>query len=231
MIISHKYRFIFVKTAKTAGTSIEIFLFQNCGEDDILTPIYPPEKLHVARNYRGIWNPLPELFLAKGQYVKSTLWHFLRGEKFYNHIPALLIKRRVSKSIWDRYYKFCVERNPWDMALSHYSMLKYRSRGHLTFDKYIDKKKYRSNYNLYTDTTGQLMLDKVAKYENLLNELGEIFEHLGIPFTGTLGVRAKSEYRNEYRKYKEIYSSRQRQIIEKAFEKEIRMHGYSFEEE
>ena len=39
MIVSHKYRFIFLKTKKTAGTSIELALTKLCSEDDIVTPL------------------------------------------------------------------------------------------------------------------------------------------------------------------------------------------------
>ncbi|WP_275670288.1 hypothetical protein [Okeania hirsuta] len=39
MIISHKYKFIFLKTIKTSGTSIEIYLSRFCGDDDVITPI------------------------------------------------------------------------------------------------------------------------------------------------------------------------------------------------
>ena len=39
MILSHKYKFIFIKTKKTASTSIEIVLSKICGEKDIITPV------------------------------------------------------------------------------------------------------------------------------------------------------------------------------------------------
>jgi hypothetical protein len=39
MIISHEHKFIFVKTRKTAGTSIEIALSKFCGPDDVICPI------------------------------------------------------------------------------------------------------------------------------------------------------------------------------------------------
>ena len=59
MIISHKYRFIFVKTLKTAGTSIEVFLSQHCGPDDVVTPILPHVEPHLPRNHDGYFNHMP----------------------------------------------------------------------------------------------------------------------------------------------------------------------------
>ena len=39
MIVSHKHKFIFLKTKKTAGTSIELALSPFCGDSDILAPL------------------------------------------------------------------------------------------------------------------------------------------------------------------------------------------------
>ena len=39
MILSHKHKFIFLKTKKTASTSLEIALSKICGKDDIVTPV------------------------------------------------------------------------------------------------------------------------------------------------------------------------------------------------
>ena len=38
MILSHKHKFIFIKTKKTAGTAIEAAISQLCGPDDVITP-------------------------------------------------------------------------------------------------------------------------------------------------------------------------------------------------
>jgi len=50
-----------VKTAKTAGTSIEVYLSQICDSKDVFTPFSEPEEGHLPRNYLGIFNPAPEL--------------------------------------------------------------------------------------------------------------------------------------------------------------------------
>src|SRR5690554_5738319 len=39
MIVSHRHKFIFIKTKKTAGTSIELALRQICGPEDIISPV------------------------------------------------------------------------------------------------------------------------------------------------------------------------------------------------
>jgi hypothetical protein len=67
-----------------------------------------------------------------------------------------------------------------------------------------------------------------VKYENLTDELQVIFKILGVPFNGSLGVRAKSEYRPSRRPYQEMYTEEQKNIVQKVFDIEIRMHGYAF---
>ncbi len=64
VIASHSHRFIFLKTRKTAGTSVEIALSKVCGPDDVITEISPEdEALRRAAGGRGPQNfespPLP----------------------------------------------------------------------------------------------------------------------------------------------------------------------------
>lgn len=229
MIISHKHRFIFVKTAKTAGTSIEVFLSQQCDPRDIVTPITPPVEGHQPRNYRGFINPIPEILDAPGKIFSAFRRAFTSREKFYNHMPASLVQKRVPAPVWNSYFKFCVERNPWDKVLSHYHMHAAREGGSLSLDEYLARGRFPVNYFRYTDRSGtRIIVDRVLRYENLLAELGEVFSQLGIPFDGTLGVTAKSEYRTDRRPYQQIFNDQQRRIAEEAFAKEIELHGYQF---
>jgi len=229
MILSHKYKFIFIKTAKTAGTSIEVFLSRYCGPTDVLTPITPPIEGHRARNYQGFINPIPEILERPGKLF-STLRHTITSrEKFYRHMPAFEVQRRVPSRVWNSYFKFCVERNPWDKVLSHYHLHAAREGGSLSLDEYLARGRFPINYFRYTNRPGQkVIVDRILRYENLLTALGEVFSQLKIPFEGTLGVQAKAEYRTDRRPYQEVFSDKQRRIVEKAFAKEIELHGYQF---
>jgi hypothetical protein len=202
MIISHKHKFIFVKTVKTAGTSIEVFLSQHCGPLDIVTPIFPTVESHTPRNHQG----------------------------YYNHMPAYEIRNQVGPEIWDSYFKFCVERNPWDKTLSWYHMKKYREDHGLTLDRFLAGKEFPLNFQRYAEPSNQnrIMVDRVLQYENLMEHLGQVFKELGIPFQGSLGVNAKSEYRTDRRPYQEVYTPEQAKWVGYVFRHEIFLHGYKF---
>src|SRR3972149_2177310 len=55
MIVSHSHRFIFIKTRKVAGTSVDLFLSQFCGEEDIVTTLGPDEKLREGMGWGNYW--------------------------------------------------------------------------------------------------------------------------------------------------------------------------------
>jgi hypothetical protein len=195
MIISHKHRFIFVKTLKTAGTSIEVFLSRHCGPHDVLTPIVPHVEPHRPRNHEG----------------------------YFNHMPAAEIRDRVGAEVWNNYFKFCVERNPWDKTLSYYHMMYHRRGGGLTFDQFLAEGDFPIDYPKYTEPGNpeRVIVDRVLRYERLNEELAEVFGQLGIPFTGSLGVNAKSEYRTDRRPYREVYARRQFNLVATVFAHEL----------
>lgn len=242
MVISHRYRFIFVKTSKTAGTSVEAFLSRHCGPEDVFTPTRPPVEGHEPRNWRGHFNPLPEMFsfhyprnpkiFAERRFFTParTLKDFLHGRRFHEHIPARIAKRRMGEEIWNDYFKFTIERNPWDKTLSHFNMQSSVRGGELSLDEYFEHGEFCVNLPIYTDEQGEVMVDEVIRYEELAEGMGRICERLEIPWSGSLGVRAKSEYRKDRTHYSQVLSGEQRKILDRVFAREIELHGFRWEQ-
>ena len=105
-----------------------------------------------------------------------------------------------------------------------------REGGSLSLDEYLARGRFPINYFRYTDGSGaKIIVDRVLHYENLAAELSEVFSQLNVPFDGTLGVKAKSEYRTDRRPYQLVFDDKQRKIVDNAFAKEIELHGYRFE--
>ncbi len=208
MIISHKYKFIFIKTLKTAGTSIEVEMSKILGDNDVATPILPFVEGHVAKNYK---------YREYGVLPKEL----------YNHMSALEVKKRVGRRVFNNYFKFCVEREPIDKCISHYSMLKNspdhnRDTQDMMFDEYVLKKEFPIDFEKYTDKNNTLMVDKIIRYENLKDGLSAIGSMLG--FNLTINARAKSGYREGIQATDE-----QKRIIYSAFEKSNLLTGYTLE--
>ena len=88
MIISHKHKFIFIKTHKTAGTSLEIALSKYCGEEDVITPISDKDE-QIRRNlgYRVAQNYI----ISFGNYTFFDWLKYIVTRKkrsYFNHIKA-----------------------------------------------------------------------------------------------------------------------------------------------
>jgi hypothetical protein len=229
VIISHQHRFIFIKTRKTAGTSIEMFLSALCGPEDIVTPI--AEAGHPAHGHVGFFDPLPEIRL--GRPVVRTLREAIARRRFYNHIPAASVRARVPPRIWHDYHTFCVERDPWDKTLSHFAWLRTRLPGgaSLTFDEYLDRGRLCVDHPSYTEpgVPERLIVDEVLQYATLNEDLQRTFRMLGIPFQPPLPATAKASVRTDRRPYHEVYTEQQRASVAQAFAREIELFGYRFD--
>ena len=102
MIASHAHRFVFVKTRKTAGTSLEIALSRHCGPDDIVTRISPADE---------------ELRAAAGGVPPQN---DATSPSSYAHMGARRVIKVIGRETWDDYFTFAVERNPFDVVASSY---------------------------------------------------------------------------------------------------------------
>ena len=231
MIVSHEHRFIFIKTRKTAGTSIEISLSKECGPKDIITPIAEvDEKIRENLGYRG-----PQNYKINETKLINNLFQRL-GFKFkehYNHSPAKLIRKRIGNSDFNSYFKFCVVRNPWDRVVSLYYWRLNRPTHKLPKSTSLADFIQKSNPNELTDShiysiDGKSVVDRFIKYENLIIELNKCLNEIGINDIEL--PNAKSGTRKTKSHYSLLFDNASVKKIADICSWEIEKFGYEFDD-
>ncbi len=212
-IISFKYNFIFIKTVKTAGTSIEVDLSKVVEDEAVVTPIVPAVLGHAPRNH--MLDPVG-------------------SRKFFNHMPAIAIRSLLGWAQFESMFKFCVEREPVSKTISHYHMLKNRNdhpsfAGYdKTWDEFMADGDFPVDLLRYSEVKGGrrvALVDRFLRYEQLEEELADVLSTLGIR-DFRLESRAKSEYsRNRIVDYESVTDT-QKQTIYRHFAESNKVHGF-----
>ncbi len=222
MIISHKHKFIFLKTPKTASTSIELALRSICEKDDIITTISTEDEAIAA-----------ELGLLPPQnfHISATT----SDDKFYNHISAPKVRYYVGEKIWNSYYKFCFERNPFDKAISFYYWLTRRksSKDRLSLSDFIQQGflKGINSFEIYT-INKIVAVDDIFKYEEMEQAFEVISQKLKLKTPlKILSYKAKSTSRQNREHYSKVLTKEDKRIIEIMFAREICLMEYEFDME
>jgi len=214
LIISHKHKFIFFKTRKTAGSSIQVSLAENCGENDIITGQY---RLGIDDNSHSAG---------------------LNMDKFYTkhpHPELEATKQFLGPEIWNSYFKFAFVRNPYDIAVSRYHWnLKGKSNKESTsiegFQKWVESGKmlHEDKLHKYTHDGNKLDLDFIGYYETLEDDIKYICEKVGIPQIHL--PQLKGGFRDKTH-YSQFYNETTKQIVGNFYKNDINFFNYSFKKD
>ena len=216
MIVSHEWKFIFVKTRKTAGSSIERFLLPHLGADDVI-------RSFEARNARGRFNPRPELAAHHDRAnVRLTLEQWVRAERYYTHMPAWRLRNRVGPAVWDSYTTFCFERNPWDKLVSFYHWRTRDQADRPDFETWVRSTPGLSAWTQYT-IDDAVAVDVVGRYESLQDDLAAVLERIGLDVAIDL-PRDKSGHRPAQDEV--AFSPALDAWVAEHFAREIELMGY-----
>jgi len=213
MLVSHKYKFIFLKAKKVSGTSTEAFLERYCLSDELeKTHQHTHEVNEQETQYGIIGNRITQIY-----------------KKWYNHKPAKELRRDLGVETWNAYKKICNIRNPFDVAVSYYTRKVYIKPDKAVFEKFLkDPETVRyllSNRDIWS-IDGNLTYDFYIRQENLKEDLDNLIQELKLPFYDLDIPTYKMRHKREH--YSEYYNENSRVIIEKLFEKELDHFGYSF---
>lgn len=218
MIISHKHKFIFLKTHKTGGTSLQIALSSKCGGEDVISRLHPDDNEELVKaNGKGEQNTIVPL----KYYNKRDWFQFIvrgRRQHYSEHIDVGYLKRWIGEDVWNTYYKFCFERNPFEKVLSYYYWRVRDSK--ITLDDFMEENLVQlSDVEIYTDRRG-IIADDIFLYEKMDDVISKLEKKLGflIPLKK---IKAKTGYRKERKSYEDEFTNEQLAKIAAAFKFEI----------
>lgn len=227
MIVSHSRRFIFIKSAKTAGTSLEAALSNFCSGTDVVTPLGDYE---FNRDETGRW-----------------LHRAMNADGFEQHDWGVTIRDKVGSAVWNEYFKFSIARNPWDRVVSLFT---WKARNDPEFkagkaagsDDLADpelrlrqlrrrfaefvKGAWQTNDRFYL-IDGKCCVDFVIRYETLADHVQEVCRRLGIPAIDL--PRLKSGFKPGQFHYSQYYDEESEAIVAERHSNDIRLFGYRFE--
>lgn len=217
MLISHRHRFIYTKTFKTGGTSVESYFEPFCMAPGAWTLSHDraqTESPHGVIGFRGA-DPPP-------------------GLRWWNHMGAAEIRARCGAAVWDAYFKFCVVRNPYDRAVSAFFFA--RSKGRLPasgapdavqLERWLADGGLRMDREQYL-VAGTFALDHVLRYERLHEDLAALCAHLGLPWEPQRLPQFKAGIRPRDVALDELFTPRARALVAAQCGFELDRFGYRF---
>lgn len=169
MLLSHGHKFIFVKSVKTASTSVELHLEHLCAPPRYTIP--PPTPM------------LETEYGIVGDRSGSS-----ERPRFYNHITPDLIKERLPVEIWENYVKVTTVRNPFDRIVSafHFFAL-WRARLKADpdeipglFREWVTEQSVGTlSMKRFILLDGQPYLDAMIRYEDLTGSIEAFLDQIG----------------------------------------------------
>jgi hypothetical protein len=244
MIVSYTHNYIFIKTVKVAGTSVEMALSCDCGPRDIITPIYPRDEIHRKASSRRPQNFSYDPALER-QYAEAAdrkdmaiLWKMFRAfnksATFYNHMPATEIRAAVGEVFWGEAFKFTIDRNPYDRIVSNAFWIirdrNYRAQPDAdqiadAIEESIEQSKPSSEFYTIDDAVA---VDRVLCYESLTQDLASIVDKIGSDISNSL-PRAKSGTRTADQTAANLLTAEQKQRIADRHARTFDLLGYQIE--
>ena len=214
VLVSHIYKFIYIKNVKVASSSVESFFGQFC--------IDPAKK--------------PEYTFSDGGPLEETVYGIIGTQtiptkQFWNqHMDATQIKTVIGDEVFQSYFKFCVVRNPWDLVVSMFHFFRPRVN-FKTYCKVYFRKVGESGNLKRTSIDGKQICDFYIRYECLKEDIIRVCEKIGIPPTEyniDMLPNHKSKSRPKGKSYQEYYDDESREAIAGAFKNDIDLFGYTF---
>jgi hypothetical protein len=220
MLLSHRYRFLFVHIAKTGGTSVRAAFNRLRWQDPMYYLTWPCHRLSHLTGHRT-------------------------ATKFPRHARVIAAQEMLPEDYFASLFKFAFVRNPWDLQVSSFHHIR-RERPHLlgehdTFDKFLRWKVDRERpYQYHIDTSiqlqsdylvdlhGRIIVDYIGHYERLSEDFAAVCSRIGLRGLSLPHERRAADRDRDYRRY---YSDETAELVARHFSRDIEVLGYRFDPE
>lgn len=224
MLVSHRHKFIYTKTLKTGGTSVESYFERFC----------MPEGEWSQSHWRNEYVSEAGIIGFRGPNMPSNC-------RWWNHMPAELIRRGVGEKVWAEYFKFCVVRNPFDKVVSAFYFAR-RAANHPVELANLERERALFEHWLLQGTQlpldrnkylidGKFCLDDVVRYESLAADLERVCARLSIAWEPDMLPNFKTGIRPNNARVEALYTDTAKKVVESVFAFELDYFGYTFPRE
>lgn len=215
-LVSHRHRFIFLRTHKTASTSVEA----------ALEPLCLPPGADVGEHYRDMEITEAGIVGARGGAYQDREWTA--------HMGALRIRRKLGREIWRQYTKIAVVRNPYDRMVSMFWWRLNEDDRHMLTTAPFDTVRDAFRGWLARSDAGKNIgklcigprycLTYVLYYERLEADIAALFQHFGEQAPSL--PRYKSGARLRAEPWRDYYDDAADRIIRHQSGFELAFFGY-----
>jgi hypothetical protein len=157
--------------------------------------------------------------------LKRRSFDSAKHPAYYNHMSATAIRKRIGGRMWDRYFTFCFERNPWEKVVSGFFWERGRRGVELDFEDYVLNAPLPSDFDRYSFDGRSVGVDFVGRYEHLEEELRKVLDRLGIREPVMLG-REKGSFRPREATVETMFTDEMSARVERIFAREIEAFGF-----
>ncbi len=219
MLVSHKYKFILIKTRKTAGSSLEGLLQPLCVPDG-----YVPR--HAA----------DEIVTSAG--IVGTRAGGQRGARGYvAHMPAEAIYRALGRRTFDSYTKIVPVRDPFDKVVSWFwHVMPADTRERVSADFGDARRLFRDWLGMRPNLNVDRQFYKLKKgrfdcilvrYEELEEGVKSLSEQIGVP----LDLQSLPKWKTSTRRHRdhataEYYDKQAANVVRSKFRYDFKHFGY-----
>lgn len=219
MLLSLKYKFLFVHIAKTGGTSIRDSLWRYKWSDPYRIPQFLCSRLSGLTGHRI-------------------------GAKFPRHAKLIAAREMLPREVFESLFKFAFVRNPWDLQVSSYHHIRRERPDVIThidsFEAFLRWKfdpdrppQYHADMSVELQSDyliglhGENLIDFVGRYEYLRDDFEVACQRIGIACPLLPHARKADDRKRDYRAY---YNDVTAGLVADRYAADIQRFGYRFDQ-